>query len=95
MEVLCEGMRALGIRAECQVYLLRFVGSDGAHLSPADLAPAGDHRMAMAFSLLALKVPGTRVLQPDCISKSDPLFFQRLESLIEAGDPQPGESDFE
>ncbi len=95
LEVLCEGMRSLGIRAECQGDLLRVVGSDGAHLSPADLDPAGDHRMAMTFSLLALKVPGTRVLQPDCISKSDPLFFQRLESLIEAGDPQPGESDFE
>ena len=95
LEVLCEGMRSLGIRAECQGDLLRVVGSDGAHLKPADLNPAGDHRMAMAFTLLALKVPGTRVLQPECVSKSDPQFFQRLESLIAAEDQQPGESDFE
>ena len=48
----------------------------------ADLDPASDHRMAMAFSLLALKVEGTRVLDADCVSKSDPNYFERLEGLF-------------
>ena len=84
-------MRSLGIRAECQGDLLRIVGSDGAHLEPADLDPAGDHRMAMAFALLALKVPGTRVLQPECVNKSDPGFFLRLDHLLSPVDSQSGE----
>lgn len=92
LEVLCRGMRSLGIRAEFQGDLLRIVGSDGAHLEPCDLDPAGDHRMAMAFALLALKIRGTRVLQPECVRKSDPQFFQRLESLLE---PTSGEASFE
>ena len=91
LEVLCAGMKSLGIRAECQGDLLRIVGSDGAHLEPADLDPAGDHRMAMAFALLALKVPGTRVLQPECVNKSDPGFFLRLDHLLSPVDSQSGE----
>ena len=80
--VLCRGMEAMGIRAEVRGDLLRVVGSDGVDLVPADLDPAGDHRMAMAFSLLALKVEGTRVLDADCVSKSDPHYFDRLEELF-------------
>ena len=92
LDVLCRGMRSLGIRAEFQGDLLRIVGSDGAHLEPCVLDPAGDHRMAMAFALLALKIRGTRVLQPECVMKSDPKFFQRLESLLA---PTSGEASFE
>ncbi|HIG06514.1 MAG TPA: 3-phosphoshikimate 1-carboxyvinyltransferase [Planctomycetes bacterium] len=80
--VLCRGMKAMGIRAEVRGDLLRVVGSDGVDLVAADLDPARDHRMAMAFSLLALKVEGTRVLDADCVSKSDPHYFERLEGLF-------------
>jgi 3-phosphoshikimate 1-carboxyvinyltransferase len=83
LAVLCRGMNLLGIRAEVRGDLFRVVGSDGVDLVAGDLDPAGDHRMAMAFSLLALRVPGTRVLEPECVSKSDPQFFTRLESLLE------------
>jgi len=83
LAVLCEGMRSLGIRTEVRADLLRVVGSDGADLVAADLDPAGDHRMAMAFALLSLRVPGTRVLDPSCVNKSDPQFFTRLEGLLE------------
>ena len=83
LEVLCHGMTSLGIRAEVRGDLLRVVGSDGLDLRGADLDPAGDHRMAMAFALLALRVPGTRVIDPGCVAKSDPGFFTRIEALIE------------
>ncbi|OUU25419.1 MAG: 3-phosphoshikimate 1-carboxyvinyltransferase [Planctomycetia bacterium TMED53] len=95
LQVLCQGMRSLGIKAECQGDLLRVVGSDGAHMVAADLDPAGDHRMAMAFALLALKIRGVRVLDPQCVGKSDPEFFRRLESLLEPFENQPGELSFE
>ena len=83
LEVLCRGLNSVGIRAEVGADLLRVVGSDGTDLIGGDLDPQGDHRMAMAFSLLALRIPGTRVLKPGCVAKSDPLFFDRLEGLIQ------------
>jgi 3-phosphoshikimate 1-carboxyvinyltransferase len=41
----------------------------------------GDHRMAMSFALIGLKVPGIRILDPRCVDKTFPDFFECLESL--------------
>ena len=48
----------------------------------AELDPRGDHRMAMAFAVLGLRIPGTRITQPSCVNKSFPNFFDALESLL-------------
>ena len=40
-----------------------------------------DHRMAMAFSLIGLHVPGIVIENPDCVSKTFPDFFEVLETL--------------
>jgi 3-phosphoshikimate 1-carboxyvinyltransferase len=37
-----------------------------------------DHRLAMCFAILGLKVPGVRLQNPACVSKSFPTFFQKL-----------------
>jgi 3-phosphoshikimate 1-carboxyvinyltransferase len=37
-----------------------------------------DHRMAMCFGTLALKVPGIRIENPSCVKKTFPNFFQKL-----------------
>ncbi len=37
-----------------------------------------DHRMAMCFSVLGLKVPGIRIKNPSCVKKTFPNFFQKL-----------------
>ena len=51
-------------------------------------APAGarvrtydDHRIAMAFSVLGLVVPGMRIENPGCVAKTFPGFFEALEAL--------------
>lgn len=44
--------------------------------------PEGDHRIAMAFAVAGLAVPGTRIAEPDCVAKSYPTFWQDLESLV-------------
>ena len=41
----------------------------------------GDHRMAMSFALIGLKIPGIRIRDPRCVEKTFPDFFERLESL--------------
>ncbi len=43
-----------------------------------DLDPADDHRMAMCFSLLGLRLPDVRVADRDCVSKSYPAFYEML-----------------
>jgi len=48
---------------------------------PATLDPAGDHRMAMAFGLVSLRVAGIEILNRDCVSKSYPGFWEMLEAF--------------
>lgn len=59
---------------------------DGLEISPSPITPAAidtysDHRVAMAFSLVALRVPGIRINDPDCVSKTFPDYFQVLQEL--------------
>jgi 3-phosphoshikimate 1-carboxyvinyltransferase len=37
-----------------------------------------DHRMAMGFAILGLKVPGIKIKNPACVKKTFPNFFQKL-----------------
>ena len=48
---------------------------------PVALDPEDDHRMAMAFGVLSLRVPGITVDNPDCVSKSFPTFWEMLRQL--------------
>jgi 3-phosphoshikimate 1-carboxyvinyltransferase len=43
-----------------------------------------DHRMAMSFALIGLRVPGIRIRNPGCVAKTLPDYFERLESLRKA-----------
>ncbi len=37
-----------------------------------------DHRMAMCFSILGLKVPGIKINNPSCVKKTFPNFYEKL-----------------
>ncbi|MEM7734748.1 MAG: 3-phosphoshikimate 1-carboxyvinyltransferase [Deinococcota bacterium] len=41
----------------------------------------GDHRMAMAFALAGLRIPGVVIHDPQCVTKTFPDFFERLANL--------------
>ncbi len=63
---------------------------DTLRVSPASLHGAtihtyNDHRMAMCFGTLALKVPGIRIENPACVKKTFPNFFQKLAAPAPAG----------
>jgi 3-phosphoshikimate 1-carboxyvinyltransferase len=47
----------------------------------ATIQTYNDHRMAMAFSLIGLRLPGILIENPDCVSKTFPNFFDVLDSL--------------
>jgi 3-phosphoshikimate 1-carboxyvinyltransferase len=51
---------------------------------PAAIATYDDHRMAMSFAIAALRAPGIRILDPDCVTKTFPDFFERLRALLAA-----------
>ncbi len=50
----------------------------GSRLRGATIETYHDHRMAMCFAILGLKVPGVRLKNPACVKKTFPNFFQKL-----------------
>ncbi|MBO0713567.1 MAG: 3-phosphoshikimate 1-carboxyvinyltransferase [Acidimicrobiales bacterium] len=50
---------------------------------PALVRTRGDHRLAMAFSVLGLVTPGIEIDDPGCVAKTFPEFFATLEQLRE------------
>jgi 3-phosphoshikimate 1-carboxyvinyltransferase len=71
-------LRKLGAEAHATADTLTI--SPG-RLRGAEIETYDDHRMAMAFALAGLRVPGVRILDPGCVSKSWPLYFQALDRL--------------
>jgi 3-phosphoshikimate 1-carboxyvinyltransferase len=56
---------------------------DGLSITPGKLRPCvidtyDDHRMAMSFAIAGLAVPGIRIRNPGCVSKTFPNFFDLL-----------------
>jgi 3-phosphoshikimate 1-carboxyvinyltransferase len=50
-------------------------------LHGAEIATYDDHRMAMAFALAGLKLPGVRIRDPQCVGKSWPRYFEVFSTL--------------
>lgn len=75
----CTELARLGVRVEEH--------SDGmtihpcSNFHPATVQTYNDHRMAMAFSLIGLRVPGVDIQNPGCVSKTFPNFFEVLATL--------------
>ena len=73
-----KGLTSLGVEVE--------TGDDYIRIKPGRLHggtvdPRGDHRIAMSCALVGLKVPGVVILNPACVGKSLPKFFNYLKSL--------------
>jgi 3-phosphoshikimate 1-carboxyvinyltransferase len=54
-------------------------------LHGAEIETYNDHRMAMCFAILGLKVPGIKIKNPACVKKTFPNFFQKLSAPPPAG----------
>jgi 3-phosphoshikimate 1-carboxyvinyltransferase len=67
-------------------------------LHAADIDTYDDHRMAMCFATLGLKVQGIKIKNPGCVKKTFPNFFQKLAGPRPHGlgaslvDPRSGRS---
>ncbi len=47
-------------------------------LHGAEIETYNDHRMAMCFATLGLKIPGIKIKNPGCVKKTFPDFFEKL-----------------
>jgi 3-phosphoshikimate 1-carboxyvinyltransferase len=54
-------------------------------LHGAEIETYDDHRMAMCFAVLGLKVPGIKLRHPSCVKKTFPNFFQKLAAAPPQG----------
>jgi 3-phosphoshikimate 1-carboxyvinyltransferase len=57
--------------------------ADGLAIAPSQLNAAtietyDDHRIAMAFAVVGLRLPGVRIRNPGCVAKTYPEFFRDL-----------------
>ena len=67
-------------------------------LHGARIETYNDHRMAMCFAILGLKVPRIKIKNPACVKKTLPNFFQKLATppphglgatILDAGTGRP------
>lgn len=69
-------LRRLGADARTTADAIRI---EPGRLRPAAIDTYDDHRMAMAFALAGLRIPGVVIRDPACVSKTWPGYFSALE----------------
>jgi 3-phosphoshikimate 1-carboxyvinyltransferase len=96
----CERVQALRVElGKCGAQVIE--EGDTLTIFPSQLHGAAietynDHRIAMAFGILGLKVAGIRINNPACVKKTFPNFFQKLAAKppsglgVEVFDPRSG-----
>jgi len=57
----------------------------GGAMHGAEIETYNDHRMAMCFAIVGLKIAGIRIKNPSCVKKTFPNFFQKLGGRGPAG----------
>jgi 3-phosphoshikimate 1-carboxyvinyltransferase len=79
---IATNLRAMGAVLEEREDGLKIPGGQSLH--GAELDSFGDHRIAMAFSIAALRAQGETLIRgSECAAISYPAFFSTLESLVE------------
>ena len=76
---MCNELRRIGVTVEEYDDGLKIYPC--AKIQPATIQTYNDHRMAMAFALIGLRVEGITIENPACVSKTFPNYFEVLGSL--------------
>ena len=76
-------LRKIGVKAEkTETGMVIYPGE----VQKGTIHTYDDHRIAMAFSILGLVVPGITLDSPQCVAKTFPSFFDVLDQVRVAGD---------
>ncbi|MBW2713724.1 MAG: 3-phosphoshikimate 1-carboxyvinyltransferase [Deltaproteobacteria bacterium] len=78
LEALENELNRIGVQASTTEDSL-FINPGELH--GAEIETYDDHRVAMAFALVGLCVPGIAIKDPGCVSKSWPQYFDELDKL--------------
>ena len=82
LSAVTQNLRVMGAQVEQTADGWRIQG--GQKLHGAEIESFGDHRIAMAFAVAALRAEGQTVIRnSDCVAISYPGFFEDLERLVE------------
>jgi 3-phosphoshikimate 1-carboxyvinyltransferase len=54
----------------------------GCELHGAEIETYNDHRIAMSFAVAGLVVPGMKIRNKECVSKSFPRFWEELDNIV-------------
>ena len=77
-----NGLKKLNIQCRELKDGFEITGTKGQHKKinkNALIESYNDHRIVMSFAVLGTKLPGLQILNPDCVSKSYPGFFDDLK----------------
>lgn len=80
----CTELRRVGVQVdehEDGMTIYPTFNRQPSNFKPAMIQTYNDHRMAMAFSLIGLRLDGVTIENPSCVSKTFPNFFEVLEFL--------------
>src|SRR5271165_94913 len=82
LSAVTQNLRAMGAQVEQTADGWRIPGAQ--RLRGAEIESFGDHRIAMAFAIAALRAEGeTRIRDSGCVAISYPNFFEDLEKVVE------------
>ena len=78
IKALEQELEKMGIQTSSTVSSLKIHGGNP---KPASIATHGDHRMAMAFAVAGTKLAGVEICDPDVVTKTFPVFWEKLTSI--------------
>ncbi len=78
LAAMANELRRIGVRVEEKEDAITVIPGP---MHGAEIETYNDHRMAMSFALIGLRVPGIVIKDPKCVGKTFPRFFEVLEQV--------------
>jgi len=78
LKALSTELKKVGCKARALQDGLKIAGIDRSKLKPAKIKTYKDHRIAMCFALLKYLEPEIEILDPQCVSKTYPTFWEEF-----------------
>ena len=71
-------LKKIGIKVEATRDIITIYGGTA---KGSEIETYNDHRMAMSFAIVGLKIPGIIIKNPECVTKSFPEFWDKLKEI--------------
>ena len=81
LEALTSQLKKIGVEAFCGRDFITINGNRK-KMKAEEIETFDDHRMAMCFALVASAVKDVVILDPDCVNKTFPQFWEKLDNLF-------------